>query len=487
MKVMSTGVQKMSSKIEISRAKFFSTMFVLILAGAILGWCVFATGTTPTFTTGPFPGAPSYTVWPEGSTYFAKDAYGAIAFESSNASYIMNSALSSGGVDILLGRGTFEFSANGAYVKAGYSVEINLKNNTIIRGSGMGLTILKLVSISTTDRLDFFGSTQGIENVTIRDLTIDSDYTSNTFAFNCGIRTCGFGDNKNIKVLNVEVKNCQDFGMFLASEYGYETNDTLVQGCYAHSNRRGNIAIGHGVCKAIVSNNIVFDAIHAEVDTDHLGSPIYEGCGIGIYDGAYEWTVTTNVCYDNDYQGIYVGSGHKGTITANTLFNNCVHVNASAGNFIGGIYIVESDQISIIGNHIDYTRNAGDGILIYRDSYAITIQGNSFSANTGKGIRVYVGDALRPHDIDIGSNTFRSNFQGIYLYYAENITIIGGVFFDEPQYGIYCSFSEQVIIVGVNTYNNVGSGTYPGISIISPTNVHVVACYNDTNWIDAYP
>jgi hypothetical protein len=45
---------------------------------------------------GVYPGAPSYTVWKEGSTYFAKNAYGRIDFSSINASQVFSDIVNVG-------------------------------------------------------------------------------------------------------------------------------------------------------------------------------------------------------------------------------------------------------------------------------------------------------------------------------------------------------------------------------------------------------
>jgi len=60
---------------------------------------VFAATPSSTFwiSSGVYPGAPSYTVWKEGSNYFAKDANGEIEFSGTNASEIVNSAIEASG------------------------------------------------------------------------------------------------------------------------------------------------------------------------------------------------------------------------------------------------------------------------------------------------------------------------------------------------------------------------------------------------------
>lgn len=58
---------------------------------------VLAQGGSTTFTisSGIYPGAPSYTVYSVSGTYYAKNAYGVISYSSTNASFVINSAINS--------------------------------------------------------------------------------------------------------------------------------------------------------------------------------------------------------------------------------------------------------------------------------------------------------------------------------------------------------------------------------------------------------
>ena len=71
-----------------------------LLIGALIGYAR-SVSSTLTISPGVYPGAPSYTVWMEGSNYFAKDANGMIAFSGTNASQIISLA-SVGSTKILI-------------------------------------------------------------------------------------------------------------------------------------------------------------------------------------------------------------------------------------------------------------------------------------------------------------------------------------------------------------------------------------------------
>ena len=71
-----------------------SVIFVssVLLAG-LIGNSFAQSGSTFTISSGVYPGATDYTIDVDSGNYYAKNAYGAIAFSSSNASYVWNSVV----------------------------------------------------------------------------------------------------------------------------------------------------------------------------------------------------------------------------------------------------------------------------------------------------------------------------------------------------------------------------------------------------------
>lgn len=84
-----------------------------LLIGALIGY---AQSPSSTFTISPgvCPGEPSYTVWMEGSNYFAKEANGMIAFSGTNASQILQNTLdaSVNGGKIFVKEGNYTFNTS---------------------------------------------------------------------------------------------------------------------------------------------------------------------------------------------------------------------------------------------------------------------------------------------------------------------------------------------------------------------------------------
>lgn len=80
-------------------AKFSAIVLTSIILGSILFYGGVAYGQSSTqymtFTGGIYPGAPSYTVSELSGVYYAKDSYGAVAWSSTDAAYVINQAINS--------------------------------------------------------------------------------------------------------------------------------------------------------------------------------------------------------------------------------------------------------------------------------------------------------------------------------------------------------------------------------------------------------
>jgi parallel beta-helix repeat protein len=83
-----------------------------MLIGLLLGSLVYVIGSpngTFTISPGVYPGAPSYTIWREGSTYYAKDAYGALT-SGTNIATVVNSVIGNDR-NIFFKKADYEFSS----------------------------------------------------------------------------------------------------------------------------------------------------------------------------------------------------------------------------------------------------------------------------------------------------------------------------------------------------------------------------------------
>lgn len=86
-----------SDRRRILKYSMISVLITLVVCSGIFYYVFAATPTTQMHLTGgPYPGAPSYTVWREGSNYFAKDKNGQIDYSGTNASQVMQNAIDNG-------------------------------------------------------------------------------------------------------------------------------------------------------------------------------------------------------------------------------------------------------------------------------------------------------------------------------------------------------------------------------------------------------
>lgn len=121
-------------KIEKNVKKSVKIALIFLAIGLVLGTIiVFAATPSSTFyiSSGAYPGAPSYTIWKEGSNYFAKDANGLIAYSGTNFSDVMQNCIDNGG------EGLHIYLREGQYVATN---KIQIDRRITISGAGSGAT-----------------------------------------------------------------------------------------------------------------------------------------------------------------------------------------------------------------------------------------------------------------------------------------------------------------------------------------------------------
>jgi len=103
---MSTPKQLLVSKRKLLLALISIALICSLASGSIM-YVVAQGGSTPiTISSGIYPGAPSYTIYTDGTTYYAKNSYGAVSYSSTNCSSILNS-ISAVGINVKFTVGTF--------------------------------------------------------------------------------------------------------------------------------------------------------------------------------------------------------------------------------------------------------------------------------------------------------------------------------------------------------------------------------------------
>lgn len=227
---------------------------------------------------------------------------------------------------------------------------VRLGSNTVLRGDGIGLTVIKALDLGNTDLTGLVRTYSGIENenVLIKDLTIDGNKSGQTgFAniinFYCGVTP----DNrvlrdKNIYLVNVESKDAR--------------NGTTGS---------SNPGRGYGIDP------------HEMVDNFVMLNCVVHGCELDgvIHDGVYNFKNIGTSSYSNGRHGFnYVKESYNGLVLGNQSYDN-----------------------------------GANGIIIQQNSNNIRVIGNMVDNNAEQGIRVRRGDVITDTFCIIGQNIIRDS------------------------------------------------------------------------------
>jgi len=446
--------------------KMKASLIVLILMASLVGGFVGYTIANPSAQSmyaeeGIYPGAPSYTVWREGSTYYAKDAYGTMLsgydVGSSNASQIINNALLGGtGIVFLL--------------DAIYSLDssVLLSDGDILQGESRKSTILQWAgsleeNAVVRDKSDFDGDLDYYEeDVVIKDLTVDCNLLK---AQGIALRYV-----KRAIVSNVLAKNYKtvdDWGIGIAL---VDSEDSIIENCVL-LNGQGTFIEGARITGTLGCRNTVRDSVFNGID----------GRGLTVDTEQEDSLVCNNKFFDLASDGVHViGTPSprytRGIIITQNHFISCgraINVDASTQNMAD----IEVQNNVITGTHVDYAifiRNVyravvSDNIINVTESHAIyissvlyeaTITGNHIYEAGGIGI-YYLGQG---YDVKICLNTIlRSYATGIEIANTgtlNNITVSENTAKDNSLQGVGVAAGIKLgdvkgaVIIGNHAYDS---------------------------------
>ena len=428
-------------------------------------WYVWAATPTTTIWISPgiYPGAPSYTVWREGSNYFAKDANGQIDYSGTNVSEIHESivnAFSTTGGEIHYTEGQFMLSSSLIY-----------KSNVTI--SGEGASTVLYADTNMNDDIIRNGTTGNIFGITIKDLAIygnlDNQSPSAPLQEDKGVGIT-FHRVQRSTIQNVYINYTYVWGILL----GRGTRNTVID-CKIEKTGYDGIIIGAQECYSKVIGTYVYEAGQLGVSGD----------GISIYNGAYHNQIIDCVAYgsigsdfaiaglqnnppdelgecygniidgcisrDAKNAGIYVGEAESDPpydMPFNIISNNVVWNSSWAG-----ICLNESDKAIVSNNFVRY---GGIGGIQLNNSVHCVVEGNIIIDTTGDGIFIY--------------NTNASSFSG-------------NVIQSSSSNGIYeLGTSDYNNIIGSNCFDDSGYGIKMTTAAGS-AHSRITSCYNGTTWI----
>jgi len=394
---------------QIKKTVKISLIFLAI--GLLLGsLIVFAATPSATFyiSGGVYPGAPSYTIWKEGSNYFAKDANGQIAsgFSGTNISQIMQSTYSSGR-SIFVKSGTYSFDATttpcsnllieGEGHNTVLQTSANLSKGIFFMDSVSNVTIknlrldgVSLYSMGARTNISEFISFYGVEFTNFRSRGIYALETNHLKFQSCYFANVAQDASMSaievrggtVYSTDIEVINCRFINATTVS--GYNSADifllkikgVLVSGCYFEGSANHGVMFRQNVNGSIISNNI-FKDMDASQATDAVIQVSQYSINFVITNNLIYWTFNPSAAVS----GILVGTA--GGCAYGTISNNVIISEDFANTRVG----IQSEGESGMGVDANYDLTV-TGNVIHRTQYGIALVYTNTSLIDGNIVRV---------------------------------------------------------------------------------------------------
>jgi len=471
-------------------------------AGFQLGKAQSSPSSNFTISSGVYPGAPTYTIWTNGTYCYAKDAYGSIDYQGVNAGTVIQNAFNNPpttGINNVLLIGAFTLT-----LASGQTYALNVPSNTTFEIDGKltmanaySATNAQFIQVVNRQNVEIFGGqgeldgnginqasgsemlsgifVSGSTNVKIHDL----------YGHNFGYTQCngwvinlGYG-TQNFTIYNMICENCGTDGIALNNAaYG------KVNNCQLDYNARYDTG-GNGIwinSDHIVVSNIIghyngwgtvrveaFDQSRSDVTLSNIQSYYDSVVGISIDKHASgSWTLS-NVQLSNFYilgagstnnAGLEIVAPVAGQVFGITISNG--KIDNSAGY---DIHLSDVSDISIVA--VDVSFSWYDG-LSASSVTRLQVTSGVYTNNGLSGLYTASGLTL--------SSVTQSTISGVYAYDYGSPA--------KEAWGLREIDSSSVNIITGCNFNS--PGTSGGISTVSAF-THVIATWNSTSWISAYP
>jgi len=421
--------------------------------GLLLGTLiVFAASPATTFyiSGGVYPGAPSYTIWKEGSNYFAKDDNGQLKFSGTNATEIIQNCM-----DNLP-------ATNRKVVLTGYFTldgQVYLSDNLYL---DLTQAYVKQGRLGTNYNCIFVSTAK--KNIIIYGGQLDGNREGGTTRPAIYIESDGVNYSFNVTISSVEIHNVYGSAITLIN-----ASDCIVKNNYIWNIGDSTTHVGSGIAVDDYSVNNIITGNLIRDSNEH---------GIKEYPTCANNSITNNHIRDTYKTGISAGGKHT-VVSFNTL-ENC-----GTGSY-ASIHTGNTALVKIIGNTIVdavyyaialYSNDLASGNSIENCGHGIIAQDNCSVSNnliysvTGTGIHI------TGNDTTVTSNVCRENSRGILLQDAE-YTVVSSCILIDNTWGLQESgTSNYNLIVGLNTRSCTN-----GILTVG-ANTHVNLCWNITTWI----
>lgn len=393
-----------------------------------------------------YPSAPSYTIWREGSTYYAKNAYGRIDYEGTNASQIINNARSS----------------------------LTSDNKRLLIKGDITLTTPILLDSYTTLQLDgkltlasgFPNNTGAIQNLDQTNgnvfIRVNGGQIDGNACTHAEIYGIFFRYVDDSRILNVNINRTKSAGIYLS--LGCDRN--IIQGnMVTYSGYAGIVVEGDVTTPTWSTDNRVIGNTFKFNDKD----------GITVYRYALATIISENIA-NNNGQDSDANGGGSGIRTDNNCDKTLIENNIANNNDYDGIQVIGSDDCIIAGNIANQNGNSsyaqvdrGDGIEVYDNAWRTIVSGNQANENERQGI-VINGES---YGATVTANSVRGNgWSGIRVYRTPKVIVNDNTCVDNGQAGNSTeadgikvddesnpSAYYNVTIVGNQCFNTIGIST----------------------------
>jgi hypothetical protein len=417
--------------------------------------------------------------------------YGADPTGVADSTTSIQSALDLSGV-IYLPKGTYKISSDLTY-----------KSNTVIRGDGYNLTIIR----NTTGRTDtktilrpYLGS--GSDNVYITGITFDqngSSYSDSASDMSVSVDNCS-----DVTLSNVKFKDSITMGLWV----GNNVSKLKIFNSIVDTSRGGGISLFGDISDIIVSGNYFYSCKDDALAFQDLAGATFGPRNIVVSSNIFSNNNSRN-SLDSTPHGILIYGGKLVTITGNVIDNTVSdgiaviqgqtfrssgvnitgNVISNAGNTSdnvsgvprNGIRIYNSDNVVISGNSVLDAKNNG---VITNDVIGIAITGNRVGGSYYAGIYLWdTSHSALSSNLVYNSGVGGIDSSGLILFstdnvtYNNNISITGNSLFDTgsgasrtQEYGLYVSGADAQYISFSNNslYNNkIGNMTGPYDNLVN--------------------
>jgi hypothetical protein len=313
---------------------FVSTIILTVLITTMVIQATGVVANTFVISSGLYPGAPTYTIWVEGDSYFAKNAYGQLMYSDTNFSFLITQVMGMMTLNPSNGRGNIYIASGNYSVDSTISPLVGID----IYGSNVVGTTLRWTGSTNGTMLSYITSGAG----QLRNIEINCMNLSNGVYVNGGW-SHQFSD--------VPIYHPYEFGLYVTGTDNDYYHNVYVQ--KVNPVTSGNYSIKIDSTTALTLSNCV------ATGTD--GLQLQYSLNAKIIGGEYEqvdlYRDENVFCYGMDVESQYhdraiiISGDGFGTLGPYTLIANCIaNDNINLAAFIGLRIDTDTNNVLVEGN-----------------------------------------------------------------------------------------------------------------------------------------